>query len=87
MAELVSKYMDEAMPDPDLYEYARARGVEVPADIDQRDKRSLFSVRFPPGSDVGVLEWDWWADEPDTPESDATRDDPTGSSPDPHASA
>lgn len=87
MAELVSKYMDEAMPDPDLYEYARARGVEVPADIDQRDKRSLFSVRFPPGSDVGVLEWDWWADEPNAPESGATGDDTPERGADPWASA
>jgi hypothetical protein len=59
MAELVAKYMDEAMPDPELYAFAIARGVEPPPDIDQRDKRSLFSVRFPPGSDTGALEWDW----------------------------
>jgi hypothetical protein len=63
MAELVSKYMDEAMPDPELYEFAIARGVEPPADIAERDKRSLFSVRFPPGSDTGALEWDWWEPE------------------------
>ncbi len=60
MAELVDRYMEDGSTDPDVYEYAVARGIEVPADIDQRDKRSLFSVRFPPDSDVGVLEWDWW---------------------------
>jgi len=65
MAELVGKYMEEAMPDPDLFEFAVARGIEIPSDIDQRDKRSLFSVRFPPGSDTGVLEWDWWPAEGD----------------------
>lgn len=59
MAELVSKYMDEAMPDEELYAYALARGVVAPADLGERDKRSLFHVRFPPESDTGSLEWDW----------------------------
>lgn len=69
MAELVRMYMEEATPDPELYEYAAAHGVQAPADIDQRDKRSLFSVRFPPGSDAGTLEWDWWSPEDDHTES------------------
>lgn len=59
MADLVSKYMDDAMPDPELYDYAVERGVVPPADVDQRAKRSLFQVRFPESSDIGSLEWDW----------------------------
>jgi len=62
-------YMEEAAPDPELYEYATAHGVQAPADTDQRDKRSLFSVRFPPGSDAGTFEWDWWSPEDDHTES------------------
>lgn len=46
MAELVAKYLGEAMPDPELYAFAVARGVVPPADIKTRDQRSLFSVRF-----------------------------------------
>jgi hypothetical protein len=61
MAELARMYMEEGTPDPELYDYAIAHGVQAPADIEQRDKRSLFAVRFPPGSDNGALEWDWSA--------------------------